>query len=66
MKVTVLDVAGRAEMLAGKGGAGREITSPRLSTPDLSLPGGWRDIASTLVHLPPSQLRYRSETTARP
>lgn len=58
MKVTVQEVAGTAVLLAGHGGTGREVTSPRMSTPELSTPGSWRDLASTLVHLPPSQLRY--------
>ncbi len=58
MKVTVQEVAGKAELLAGRKGSRKEILSPRLSTPELTVPGTWRDIASTLVHLRPAQLRY--------
>ncbi|OGW48781.1 MAG: HPr(Ser) kinase/phosphatase [Nitrospirae bacterium GWC2_57_9] len=58
MKVTVKDVANASAVLAGRAGIGREIASPRMSTPDLSSPDSWPDIASSIVHLPPSQLAY--------
>jgi HPr kinase/phosphorylase len=64
MKVTVKDVAGQTALLAGRRGSGREVTSSRMSSPELSVPGSWRDIASTLVHLPPSQLRYLASLPA--
>lgn len=58
MKVTVKEVTGKAEVLAGIAGLGREIASPRMTSPDLSSAGSLRGIASTVVHLPPSQLSY--------
>jgi HPr kinase/phosphorylase len=64
MKVTVKDVAGQTALLAGSRGATREVRSSRVSVPDLSLPGSWRDIAFTVVHLPPSQLRYLASLSA--
>lgn len=64
MKVTVKDVAGKTALLAGRRGTGRKVTSSRMSIPELSVPGTWRDIASTLVHLPPGQLRYLASLSA--
>lgn len=58
MKVTVKDVTDKTAVLAGFEGFRREITSPRINTPGLSSAGSWQGIASSVVHLPPSQLAY--------
>ncbi len=58
MKVTVKDVAEKAAVLAGRAGFGREITSPRVSTPDLSVSDSWNDIESSVLHLSPGQLSH--------
>lgn len=58
MKITVKDLVERETLLAGRTGLGRRVTSPRLSTPQLSSSGPLRDITASIVHLPPSQLKY--------
>ena len=63
MKVTVKDLAGRAKVLAGAAGLGREIASPQISAPELSRPA-WRGLASSVVHLRPSQLSYLADLPA--
>jgi HPr kinase/phosphorylase len=64
MKVTVKDLTGSAMVLAGRTGLGREITSPQVSAPELSSAASWRDIASSVVHLQPSQLAYLASLPA--
>jgi HPr kinase/phosphorylase len=63
MKVTVKDVAEKAAVVAGRSGFGRVITSPRMSTPQLSAVDSWHDLASSMVHLPPSQMKYLATLT---
>jgi HPr kinase/phosphorylase len=65
MKLTVEDVADKASVLAGRAGMGREITSPRLYTPELSLAETWQDIAGSVVHVLPSQLAYLAALAPR-
>jgi HPr kinase/phosphorylase len=64
MKVTVKDLTGSAMVLGGSTGLGREITSPQVSAPELSSAASWRDIASSVVHLQPSQLAYLASLPA--
>jgi len=58
MNVTVRDVAQQPEILAGRPGIRRRISSPLMSAPQLASADSWRDITSSLVHLPPSQLAH--------
>jgi HPr kinase/phosphorylase len=58
MKVTVKDVVEKAAALAGRSGFGRAITAPRIIVPQLASPDTWNGLASSMVHLPPSQIRY--------
>lgn len=64
MKVIVKDLIREAMVLAGRPGVRREITSPQMRALDLSSPASWRGIASSLVHLKPSQLAYLAEIPA--
>ncbi len=63
MKVIVRDLTGRVKVLAGETGLGRAIVSPQVSAPDLSLTA-WRGIASSVVHLRPSQLAHLTSLPA--
>ena len=58
MKVTVKEAAEKAVVLAGRSGFRREIKSPQMNKPDLFHAGSWQEIASSVVHLPPSQLAH--------
>jgi HPr kinase/phosphorylase len=58
MKLTVKELAGKASVLAGRSGLGREVKSPQLAKPDLSAPSSWRDISSSVVYLTPGQVDY--------
>ncbi len=60
MKVTVKDLVGRSKVLAGGSGLGREVKFPQLNAPELSAPSSWKGIASSALHLPPSQSGYLS------
>ncbi len=64
MRITAKDLTRGAVMLAGRAGLGREITSPQINAPDLSSPSSWRGIASSVVHLKPSQLSYLASLLA--
>lgn len=56
MKTRVRDLIGRADILTGRAGLGREIASPQVASPDVSTGAGWRDMASSVAHLNPGQL----------
>jgi HPr kinase/phosphorylase len=58
MKVTLKELAGKAKVLAGRAGLGREVASPQLRTPELAEQGSWRDLAGSVLHLPPAQTAY--------
>ncbi len=64
MKLTVKEVAEKTAVLAGAAGMGREITSPRMNTPQLASGDTWQDIAGSVVHFPPSQLAYLASLPA--
>ncbi len=65
MKVTVRDLTQKSMVLAGSTGLGREITCPQVSAPELSSTRPWRGIASSVVHLPPSQLSHLASLGAK-
>jgi HPr kinase/phosphorylase len=65
MKLTVEQVAEKAAVLAGRAGMSREITSPRLSTPQFASADTWQDISGSVVHVPPSQLAYLASLAPR-
>ncbi len=58
MKTTVKDLAGSAQVLAGRSGIGRKIASPQVLSPDLCSIASWRGAAETVLHLRPSQVSY--------
>ncbi len=58
MNITVRELTGMAEVLAGRSGLGRLITSPQVSAPDLSSATAWRGMAGGVLHIRPSQVRY--------
>jgi len=58
MTITVRNLVGRSKVLAGSSGLDREITSPQVLSPDLSLTATVKGMTSSLVHLPPSQSAY--------
>ncbi len=64
MKVTVKALTGIATVLAGNAGLGREIRSPQLTAPDISLPVPGKGISSCVVHLRPGQVVYLSSLPA--
>jgi HPr kinase/phosphorylase len=64
MKVTVKDLMGRATVLAGGAGLGRVIASPQVNAPELSSTASWQGVASSVVHLKPSQLAYLASLQA--
>ncbi len=64
MKIVVEELAGRADVLAGAAGLGREISSPQVQAPDFSRTS-WRGIASAVVHARPSQLTYLASLPVR-
>lgn len=58
MKTIIKDLVQKAEPIAGKSGLKRRIGSPQIVELDVTAPGTWRDIVSSVVHLRPSQLSY--------
>jgi HPr kinase/phosphorylase len=58
MTITVRNLVGRSKALAGGSGLDREITSPQVLSPDLSLTATVKGMTSSLVHLPPSQTAF--------
>lgn len=60
MKMTVQDLIGRSAALAGGSGLSREVKSPQISAPDLSIASSRRYAAGSVVHLLPSQFVYLS------
>lgn len=58
MKITVRDLTGVAQVLAGRSGLGRKITSPQVSAPELSAPAVMRSPESQVLHIRPSQAAY--------
>jgi HPr kinase/phosphorylase len=58
VKVTVESLTGIATVIAGHAGLGREILSPQMTTPELSLPGPGKGTALCVTHLRPSQVVY--------
>jgi HPr kinase/phosphorylase len=55
MKITVKDLLGRARVLAGTAGIKRTVTSPQISRPELAQWSSYRDMAGSILHLPPGQ-----------
>jgi HPr kinase/phosphorylase len=58
MTITVKNLVGRSKVLAGSSGLDREVTSPQILSPDLSSLPIVKRMASSLVHLPPSQSAF--------
>ncbi len=58
VKVTVEVLKEIATVLAGHAGLGREIRSPQMMTPELSLPGPEKGTVLCVAHLRPSQVVY--------
>lgn len=56
MKTTVRDLIAKSELLTGRAGLGRLISSPQIVSVDLSSKGSWRDAGSSVLHIRPSQL----------
>ncbi len=65
MNIIVRDLTGVAEVLAGRSGLGRLITSPQVSAPDLSSAATWPGMAGGVLHLRPSQVRYLCSLSAQ-
>lgn len=60
MKTTVRDLIAKSELLTGRAGLGRLISSPQIVSVDLSSKGSWRDAGSSVLHIRPSQLALLS------
>ena len=58
MTITVKNLVGRSKVLAGSSGLEREVTSPQVLSPELSSIPNVKGMASSLVHLPPSQSAF--------
>lgn len=58
MKATVKDLMGTSTVLAGRAGLGREILSPQMTVPELSLPVPGKVAVSRVMHIRPSQVAY--------
>lgn len=58
MTITVKNLVGRSKVLAGSSGLDREVASPQILSPDLSSLPNVKRMASSLVHLPPSQSAF--------
>lgn len=60
MNVTVRQLVGAARVLAGKEGLARRVRSPQIASPELSQWAACRDVAGSIIHLPPRQTAYLS------
>lgn len=60
MKVTVKDVGAGARVLAGRSGLAREVASAQVFAPELSSLTAEAGLASSVVHIRPSQAAYLS------
>ncbi len=58
MTITVKKLVGRSKLLAGSSGRDREITTPQVLSPELSSLAGRKGMASSLIHLSPSQSTF--------
>jgi HPr kinase/phosphorylase len=58
MTITVKNLVGRSKVLAGSSGLDREVASPQVLSPHLSSIANLKGMASSLVHLSPSQSAY--------
>jgi len=58
MTITVKNLVGRSKVLAGSSGLDREVASPQVLSPELSSISNVKGMASSLVHLPPSQSAF--------
>lgn len=58
MKVTVKELGSKGTLLAGRAGLSREITSPQISSPDLTTLVFGRDTSAGVMHIRPSQAAF--------
>jgi len=58
MTITVKNLVGRSKVLAGSSGLDREVTSPQVLSPELSSISTVKGMASSFVHLPPTQSAF--------
>jgi serine kinase of HPr protein (carbohydrate metabolism regulator) len=58
VKITVESLMGATTVLAGRAGLGREILSAQMTAPELTSLGTGREIASSVMLVRPSQIRY--------